>query len=144
MDGYFIFWAWFIAAVALACGELAVPGIFLIWLAGAAAVTGIITWITGIGWEAQLACFAVLSVISVYLGRAYFKRNPIQTEDVGLNRRGERMVGEIVIVVEALSDGSGKVQVGDSPWLAKGPDLAVGAKARIVRAEGTTLVVEAA
>jgi inner membrane protein len=83
-------------------------------------------------------------VISIYIGRAYLKRHPIQTEDTGLNRRGSRMVGEIVTVVEAISGGEGKVQVGDAPWIAKGPDLSVGAKARVVRMDGTTLVVEPA
>ncbi len=143
MESYFVFWAWFVAAVLLACGELAAPGIFLIWLAGAAAVNGLLTWAIGWGWEAQLASFAVLAVISIYLGREYLKRNPIQSEDNGLNKRGTRMVGEIVTVVEAIAGGEGKVQIGDSPWLAKGPDLAVGARARIIRAEGTTVVVEA-
>lgn len=142
MNSYFVFWAWFIAAVALACGELALPGIFLIWLAGAAAANGVLTLALGWGWEAQLASFAVLAVISIYLGRAYLKRHPIQTEDTGLNRRGDRMVGEIVTVVEAISSGNGKVQIGDSPWLAKGPDMAVGSKVRILRTEGTTVVVE--
>ncbi len=143
MESYFVFWAWFIAAVILACGELAAPGIFLIWLAGAAAVNGLLTWAIGWGWEAQLASFAVLAVISIYIGREYLKRNPILSEDNGLNKRGERMVGDIVTVVEAIAGGEGKVQIGDSPWLAKGPDLAVGARARIIRAEGTTVVVEA-
>jgi inner membrane protein len=144
METYFVFWAWFIAAVLLACGELAAPGIFLIWLAGAAAVNGVLTALIGWGWQAQLGSFAVLAVISIYIGRAYLKRHPIQTEDTGLNRRGSRMVGEIVTVVEAISGGEGKVQVGDAPWIAKGPDLSVGAKARVVRMDGTTLVVEPA
>ncbi len=144
MGAYFVFWAWFIAAVILACGELAMPGIFLIWLAGAAAVTGVLTWAIGWGWEVQLASFAVLAVISIYLGREFLKRNPIQTEDTGLNRRGDRMIGEIVTVVEAISSGNGKVQIGDSPWLAKGPDMAVGSKVRILRTEGTTVIVEGA
>jgi inner membrane protein len=74
VENYFVYWVWFVAAVVLAGGELALPGIFLIWLAGAAAVTGVITWATGISWEAQLAVFAVLGVVSVYIGRAWFKR----------------------------------------------------------------------
>jgi inner membrane protein len=52
------------------------------------------------------------------------------------------MVGEIVTVVEAISSGQGKVQIGDSPWLAKGSDSSVGSKVRIIRVDGTTVVVE--
>jgi len=33
-------WAWLIAAAVLAVAELIVPGVFLIWLAAAAGITG--------------------------------------------------------------------------------------------------------
>ncbi len=142
-DPYFTFWAWLIFAVVLAAGELALPGIFLIWLAGAAAVTGVLTAIIGFGYQLQLLTFSIAAVASIYVGRTYFKRHPIQTEDNGLNQRGQRMVGSIVIVVEAITNSGGKVQIGDSPWLAMGAALPVGAQARVVRVEGSTVVVEA-
>jgi inner membrane protein len=144
MAQYFVFWGWLILALILAAGELALPGVFLIWLAGAAALTGLVTKIIGFSYEWQLLTFAIFSVASIYVGRAYFKRNPIISEDNGLNQRGARMVGDVVTVVEAISASGGKVQIGDSPWLASGPDLAVGARARIVRVEGSKVVVEAA
>jgi inner membrane protein len=143
MDTYFVFWTWLILALLLAAGELALPGMFLIWLAGAAGLTGIITAVTGFNYQTQLVTFAIFAVASIYLGRAYFKRNPIQTEDNGLNQRGHRMVGNVVTVVEEISASGGKVQIGDAPWIANGPNLAVGAKARIVRVEGSHVVVEA-
>lgn len=136
-------WAWFILALLLAGLEIAAPGAFMIWLAGAALATGLLT-IFGIGWQLQLVAFALLSIASVVLGRNYLRRHPTPSADELLNRRGTRMLGEVVIVVEAIRDGEGRVQVGDSPWLACGPDMPVGARARIYQVEGSRLHVEPA
>jgi inner membrane protein len=138
----FTTWGWLVAALVLAGFEMAVPGAFLIWLAGAAALTGLLTGLLGLGWQAQLPLFAVLAIASILLGRAYLKRNPIKTDDSGLNRRGDRMVGELVEVVEPIVGGKGKVQVGDSPWLAVGPDAPKGTKVRVTKMQGATLHVE--
>jgi inner membrane protein len=135
-------WGWLVAALILAALEMAMPGAFLIWLAGAAAVTGALTGLLGLGWQVQLPLFAVLAIASILLGRAYLKRHPIKTDDSGLNRRGDRMVGQLVEVVEPIVGGRGKVQVGDSPWLASGADAPKGAQVRITAVRGATLEVE--
>ena len=114
----FTHWGWFILALVLGALEILAPGAFMIWLAGAALVTGCWTLVFGFGWELQLVSFAVLSVASVLVGRAYLRMNPLKSADPSLNRRGDRMVGEVVTVAEAIRDGEGRVQVGDSPWLA--------------------------
>ena len=131
-------------AVVLATLEVIAPGFFLIWLAAAALLTGILTWITGMGWMAQCILFAVLSVIAVVTARRFFKRNPIATDDPALNRRGARMVGEIVVVSDAIVNGRGRVQVGDGHWIARGPDAPVGARVRITGASGAEVTVELA
>ncbi|MBB4631428.1 NfeD family protein [Sphingosinicella soli] len=136
------YWVWFAAAAVLAIMEIVAPGIFMIWLALAAVATGVITLAIGFGWELQLAVFAILSVVAVFAGRNFLKRNPVETTDSGLNRRGERMVGQNVQVVEAIANGRGRVQVGDSPWLATGPDAPAGSMVRITGIDGATLRVE--
>ena len=45
-------------------------------------------------------------------------------------------------VVEAITGGEGRVKVGDSVWSAVGADAEVGARVRVVAAEGTVLRVE--
>lgn len=137
-------WMWFIAASVLAIMEIVAPGIFMIWLAMAAAVTGLATFALGLGWQMQLVVFAILAVVAVFAGRNFLRRNPVTTDDSGLNRRAERLVGEVVHVVEPIVDGRGKVQVGDSPWLAAGADAPVGARVRVVSVKGSTLNVEPA
>jgi membrane protein implicated in regulation of membrane protease activity len=87
--------------------------------------------------------FVALSVVAIVTARKYFGRRPDRAPETGLNRRAERLVGTTVVVVEAFVHGKGRVQVGDSPWAATGPDLAVGDAAKVVRVDGATLTVEA-
>ena len=59
-----------------------------------------------------------------------------------MNRRGMRLAGETAVVVTALDGGTGRVKHGDSEWLAKGCDAAVGEKVRISGSDGAVLIVE--
>lgn len=137
-------WLWLSIGVILAVAEMLAPGFFLIWLAAAAITTGLITTVLPISFPVQLALFAALSIALVYVGRRWFRTNPIESDDPLLNDRGGRMVGDFVTVVEAIEGGAGRVKVGDSVWTAHGPDTPVGARVRIIGVSGTTLKVEAA
>ena len=137
-------WIWLIIAAVLAAVEMFLPGAFMIWLAGAALVTAILTAILSPGWETQFALFAGLSIVAIIAGRAWLRRHPIATQDSGLNRRGDRLIGEVVPVCEPIIDGRGKVMIGDSPWLAEGADAAEGARVRITGVSGSTVRVEPA
>jgi len=136
-------WSWLIAAAVLAGLEILSPGAFMIWLAGAAVVTALLAVVLPIGWQMQILVFVLLSVGTVIWARKRFGRYPDRANESSLNRRAERLVGRTVIVVEAFANGKGRVQVGDSPWAAIGPDLVVGAAVRIVGVDGATLEVEA-
>jgi membrane protein implicated in regulation of membrane protease activity len=46
-------------------------------------------------------------------------------------------------VIEAIAGGEGKVKVGDTVWLANGPDAAVGQRVTIIGADGNRLRVSA-
>jgi membrane protein implicated in regulation of membrane protease activity len=88
--------------------------------------------------------FAGFSIALVYVGRRWFRANPIESDDPLLNDRGGRMVGEVATVTEAIEGGAGRVKLGDSVWTANGPDTPVGARVRIVGVSGNHLKVEAA
>ena len=137
-------WFWLVAGVVLAIAEILVPGFFMIWLAAAAIATGLIAMFIPIAMPFQVLLFAALAVAAVYAGRRWFVRNPIESTDPKLNDRGARLVGETVTVVEASSNGRGRVKVGDGVWIAKGPDAAVGANVRVTGSDGSTLLVEGA
>ncbi|MBK6297725.1 MAG: NfeD family protein [Sphingomonadales bacterium] len=142
INGWDADWFWLVAGVVLAIAEILVPGFFMIWLAAAAIATGLIAMLLPIAMPLQILLFAVLAVAAVYAGRRWFALNPIESSDPKLNDRGARLVGETVTVVEAISNGRGRVKVGDGVWIAKGPDAAVGANVRVTGSDGSTLLVE--
>lgn len=142
MNGIEPYWLWLIAAAALGIAELLFPGIFLIWIAAAAAGTGLLTLFSGVGAAFQFALFALLSIGSVYLGRRWYAAHPVETADPLLNNRAARLIERTVTVVERIEHGEGRVKVGDSVWNCRGPDCTVGTRVRITGAQGTCLVVE--
>ena len=137
-------WLWLLAATVLGIAELLVPGVFLIWLAAAAAATGFATLVFGIPLAAQLLLFALFSVASVYGGRRWYVQNPLPSSDPLLNDRAARLHGETLIVVAAIENGRGRVKVGDSVWACRGPDCAAGSLVRVVGADGSCLKVSLA
>ena len=126
--------AWLIAALVLGIAELAAPGIFFVFLAIAAAVTGIaLLALPELPIAVQLASFAVWSTVTVLIGRRWYRDYPVAGADPMLNDRSARMVGQIVIGETAIVEGRGRVLVGDGSWPARGDDAAAGTRVRITR-----------
>lgn len=133
---------WLGAAAALALGELLIPGVFLIFLALAAAITGVATVVLAdLPLVAQIGAFAVWAAVCVLLGHRWYRDYPVNSNDPLLNDRLARLIGQTVLVVEPIAGGRGRVRVGDGEWPATGPDLPAGAQARVVGATGTVLAV---
>jgi membrane protein implicated in regulation of membrane protease activity len=135
-------WFWLALGLFLAAAEMAIPGVFLIWLAGAAIITGLIAWVIPIGVPLQIVLFGVLAIVAVFAGRRYLRDNPIVAADPAMNKRGARMVGQTALVTEAIVGGTGRVHFGDGEWLVRGPDAPVGARMRIIGSDGAELLVE--
>ena len=135
-------WLWLTLGLILAVGEMTIPGVFLIWMAGAAVVTGLVAWVLPIGFPLQVVLFAVLSVVSVFLGRNYLRRHPIVAADPMMNDRGARAIGETVLVTQVIAGGQGRVKLGDSEWIARGPDAEPGSRMRVAGHDGAALIVE--
>lgn len=135
-------WTWLAIGLLLAAAEMALPGVFLIWMAGAALITGLVTWLAPIDLPLQIVLFAVLAIVFVFSGKRWLGRNPIMPADPKMNDRGARLVGETVVVTHAIDGGTGRVRQGDSEWLAKGPDAEPGTKMRVSGHEGAVLLVE--
>lgn len=137
-------WHWAVLGAALMALEVLVPGAFLVWFGLAALVMAALTLALPLGLAPALLLFAALSVVAVLVGRAVMRRAPLASLEPEPTSGGERLVGRVVTVTSALSGGAGRVKVGDSEWRASGPDLAAGSAARVVAAQGSTLVVEPA
>jgi len=140
LDGH---WLWLAIGVALATAEMLVPGYFLIWLAAAAIVTGLSALLLPVGVALQIVQFAVLALVAVLVARGWLRSNPVESADPLLNDRGGRLVGETVVVAQAIEHGRGRVRHGDTEWLARGPDAAIGTRMRIAGHDGAVLIVEA-
>ena len=133
---------WLILAVLLGVAELAVPGVFLIWIAMAAAATGLIAFALPLPLPLQVVLFALFCLLSVYAGRRWYRDNPVPSTDPLLNDRAARLIGRQVTVVEPLSGGEGRVHIDDTTWTATGPDADIGTRMIITGVSGATLMVE--
>lgn len=134
---------WLILAALFAICELLIPGVYLTFLALGAAATGALALVfPELGPIGQFISFAAWSSVAVLVGKRWYGNNPVPSSDPQLNDRAARMIGQTVTVVEAITGGTGRVRVGDGEWPAQGPDVAEGAKARIVEVRGGVVVVE--
>lgn len=134
---------WLAGGALLLLLDLVVPGVFLMWVGIAALLTGAAALLMpGLPLLVQAIMFAALSLVSVYIGRRFTYHDRDESEDPLLNDRLARLLGETVVVAEAIEDGRGRVTVGDSVWPARGPDLPVGTRAKVVATTGGVLVVE--
>ena len=141
--GYFLSlgaWAWFLIALFLALVELILPTTFFIWLSLAAVLVGAADLIFDLSLKAELIMFVVSMPPSLYLGFYLSKRKP--DEDLILQHRTKSLVGRSVTVQQAVENGRGKLEVGDTTWLAEGEDCDVGTEVKIVGSEGSVLKFE--
>jgi len=135
-------WVWLTLGLLLAALEMLVPGVYLIWLAVAALITGVLTFAFDLSLPLQVIDFVFLSLIAAFSAKRFLGERPIESSDPLMNRRGARMIGETALVVTAIEHGSGRVKVGDSEWIARGAETAAGQRVRIVGTDGSTLLVE--
>ena len=135
-------WGWLVFAALLCIAEVLMPGVFLIWIAIAAAITGLVALALPITLPFQLLLFAALSLLAVWAGRRWYVDNPVPSSDPLLNDRSARLIGQSVTVVDAIIAGEGRVKIGDSVWSATGPDTPAGTRMRVVGVDGTIIRVE--
>ena len=136
-------WLWLIGGVVLLIAELIAPGFSLIFIGAAGIATGILSLALGLPLVLQLATFAVLAFLAVRIvGRRFYASRYDYSADPLLNDRAARLLGTVVVVVQAVDSHSGRVRVGDSEWSARGGPASPGERVRIVDIEGNCLKVE--
>lgn len=134
--------AWAVIALSLMAAEAFAPGAFLIWLGFAAAIVFVVLLIAPLPILAQVTIFVVLGFVFAVVYRKYFRKDKAPTDQPGLNRRAETLVGQVLHVPGGIRDGLGKVQIADALWNVRGADVAEGARVRVVRTDGMELFVE--
>jgi len=135
------FWHWLALGVVFVTAELFAPGAFFLGMGVAALVVGAIAWLApDLGWQVQVLGFAVLSLVSIVVGRQWLKARPIATDQPLLNQRGHQYIGRVFTLEEPIRDGVGKVRVDDSTWKVRGPDAPAGARVEITGVDGVVLL----
>ena len=140
-----LFWHWWILAGVLLILELTSPVYFFLWLGFSAAAVGFLLLVfPGIPVEAQLVLFGALSIVAVLAWRKYREVHPPESDQPLLNQRGQQYTGRIFTLEHPIVNGVGKVEVDDSTWRVKGPDLPAGTRVRVVGVDGVVFIVESA
>lgn len=138
-----VYWHWFVLAALLGTVEILAPGVFFLWLAVAALVTGILAFIIpGSGDAFQLISFSLLSMAMVFMAWKYIKKSPAESDQPLLNQRAAQYVGKMCTLDTAIVNGSGRVKLGDATWKVEGEDMPAGTQVRIVGFDGPVFRVE--
>ncbi len=137
-------WSWIVGGLVLLAIELIAPGGIFVWLGGAAVVTGLIALVTPFGLPIQFAIFGLLSIIALALWINLRRRITPETDSPFLNKRAARHVGKEGFLSEPIIGNTGRMELGDTVWRVKGPELPAGHRVRIVGNDGTTLEVVSA
>ncbi|AIL12908.1 NfeD family protein [Candidatus Paracaedibacter symbiosus] len=136
-------WHWWTLGVIFLILELTVPGAFFLWLAISAGIIGVLIWILpALSLIYQLLLFSTISVASVTLYLRFRSRTQNSSDSPILNRRADQYIGHVFTLENALENGQGKIQLGDTIWSIKGPNCNKGTRVKIVSAEGSILQVE--
>ncbi|QJD28919.1 NfeD family protein [Methylococcus geothermalis] len=138
-----VFWHWWTLGTLLLILELLVPGMYFLWMAEAALVTGAVLWLfPELGWEVQLLLFSVLSLASIFAFEKLIGRKPIASDRPLLNRRAAQYLGRTLTLEQPIVNGMGKIHIDDSIWRVCGEDCPAGTKVKVSDVEGVILKVE--
>ncbi|MBN9335449.1 NfeD family protein [Devosia sp.] len=136
-------WAWIIAGLILLALELVVPGGFLLWLGIAGLITGLVVLFQPIAWPFQWLMFGVLALVAIFIWTRWTRNRAGQSDRPYLNRRTDTFIGHEAVLEQPITDGFGRLALGDTIWRISGPDLPAGQKIRVVGSDGAVLRVEA-
>lgn len=136
------YWHWWILGGILLLIEVLAPSFYFLWLAIAAAVTGLVLLgAPDLGWQYQLMIFSGLAVVSIALFRRYQRQHPATTDQPALNRRGEQYIGRTFTLEQPIVNRVGKLQVDDSTWRITGDDLPAGTRVTVTGVDGVVLEI---
>jgi membrane protein implicated in regulation of membrane protease activity len=132
---------WYAVALAALVLESVIPGVHFMWFGLAAVLVGTLSLLIDVPLPWQLAMFGALSVAMILIVRRVWRPSAVQSDLPNLNVRGAQYIGRKVKVEEPITDGRGKVRIGDTVWAAEGPDTPRGAHVVVTGVNGTVLIV---
>ena len=141
-DLHVTYWHWWGLAGVLLALEVAAPGVFFLWVALGAAVSGVVALaFPMLAWETEAVIMMAVAVATALVGRRFYPRRKTGEASGMLNRRSARLVGRMVTLEQAIAAGSGRAELDGSHWTVTGPDAPAGSRMRVVEVEDTVLKV---
>jgi membrane protein implicated in regulation of membrane protease activity len=120
-------WGWAISGAVLGLAEMHTPGSYLIWIALGAVLTAALDALVDLSATAQVITVTTASGLSCFVGYFVYRQIDRRHADKPtLNQREALLVGEHGVVCADIFHGTGKIRLGDTVWLAEGPDLPAG------------------
>jgi membrane protein implicated in regulation of membrane protease activity len=136
-------WLWVAAGIVLMALEILAPGVYLLWIGLGALATGVVALVhPSFVIETQLLGFAGFALLAGIGGYFTYRRTPVVSDRPDLNRRADQLLGREFQLEAPIVNGVGRARIDDTVWRVQGPDLAVGARVRVVGSAATTLTVE--
>jgi membrane protein implicated in regulation of membrane protease activity len=134
---------WAIAAVALAVGEIATPGLFFLGPVALAAVAAALVGALGAGAAIQFVVFILGSLAALATIRPIARRH-LQMP-ARLRTGTAALVGARALVLERIDRHGGQVRIGGEVWSARAFDetqvIEPGTSVEVVKIEGATALV---
>ncbi len=134
---------WMLAGTAFVIIEALAPGYFLIFPGFGCFVAALVSVLFRLELAGSITVFVVATLILVTIAAGPYRRLLQGRRQTNVNS-ADRLVGTTGTVAETIVHGSGKVRLGDTVWLAAGPDLAIGTAVRVVAMDGTRVQVDRA
>ncbi|NQD36195.1 NfeD family protein [Permianibacter sp. IMCC34836] len=133
-------WYWLAVGLLLFAIEMVAPGFYLMFFGIAALLTGLVALLLPLPWQALATLFALLSVISVVVGRRWYASKEGEGSAT-LNRRSDALVGRRTRLQTALTAEGGEIFIDDTRWTAQGPELPAGTEVEVVSVLGSRVMV---
>ncbi len=138
--------AWLVIGMLLVLSELIVPGFVVLFFGiGALVAGGVAWWWPESTFVAQGFVFAVVSLVSLFLGRRFF-RQALRGKryDDGVDADDDGVVGAMAVVMESIEPTKpGRVEVRGVTWQASSTvALEPGLRVKVVGRKNITLIVE--
>ena len=134
-------WVWIAAGLILLGLEIVISGTFLLWFAIAAIAVGLVGFFIEAPWQFDGIIFLVIAIGSLLIFRRFNKGEKSKV-DPFVNQRIARHIGREFKLIEGISQGTGRIKIGDTVWRVHGPDLEAGSLVRLVDSDGASLKVE--
>ena len=136
---------WFVAGAVLLCAVMVVPGAAVLAFFGLSGfIVGGLSLAIDLTWQYQVFIFAVLGVALVMLWVGFDPtRRRNDDPDPQVNDRGPNsLVGREFRLERPIEGGNGMLTFGGTSWRIAGRDCAAGKRVKVLRAEGTLLIVD--